>query len=597
MKLLEFSRYGGGLLLVAALSGCLGGGDGGVITATPPTMPIDTTPPPTTTFAIANPSSLLAPLGVNVEVTSSKCVTATFGATIDASLIALPTTGASVSTATWVAASGATPAYCRVEGFITPVDPTSFRIRYLAGLPGSWNHRSLQGGGGGNNGTAPSVTSVNGQLASAPINYGFAVFGSDSGHANSDGNAWTTNDESAKNFGYMQMKKTYDVAMILIEKMYGEKPRFKYYYGSSQGGREGLTVGQRWANDYDGIMSDVPVVEFSSLIMSPTWNQIQQSTTMAWIPTAKGNAIRAEIMRQCDGLDNLMDGIISNYQGCRAIFDVTRGASGRNPWASKRCPANVDPAPADTTVAACFTDGQIETLKFLLKPYTFATPMVNGLTTFGGYMPGPGTPSLLNNTRFAGQEGGGATVFGGGLGGPMTLGTILQNLSANPITDYVEGGAKNARRLTVSEWFDASNADLDAFYKKGGKWLMTIGTDDTTASPASQLNYFQSVVDKMGRDKVDAFARFWVLPQAGHSASGNNANIDGNGNTITTEAMPSGIDRLYLLTQWVENNVAPGKSVVAYAANRARPICSYPEYPKYVSGNPRAAESFSCVAP
>ena len=80
---------------------------------------------------------------------------------------------------------------------------------------------------------------------------------------------------------------------------------------------------------------------------------------------AKVNAIRGEFMRQCDGLDGLADGVINNYMACRAIFDVTQGAPDRHPWAAKRCPDNVDPNPADTSAAACLTDGQISTLELV----------------------------------------------------------------------------------------------------------------------------------------------------------------------------------------------------------------------------------------
>jgi feruloyl esterase len=53
---------------------------------------------------------------------------------------------------------------------------------------------------------------------------------------------WALNDEAIKNLGYMQMKKTHDAAMVLVERMYGAKPKYNYYVGSSQGGREALTV-------------------------------------------------------------------------------------------------------------------------------------------------------------------------------------------------------------------------------------------------------------------------------------------------------------------------------------------------------------------
>ena len=53
-----------------------------------------------------------------------------------------------------------------------------------------------------------------------------------------------------------------------------------------------------------------------------------------WVTPAKVNAIRGEFMRQCDGLDGLVDGVINNYLGCRAIFDVKQGAPRRDPWAA-----------------------------------------------------------------------------------------------------------------------------------------------------------------------------------------------------------------------------------------------------------------------
>jgi hypothetical protein len=36
--------------------------------------------------------------------------------------------------------------------------------------------------------------------------------------------------------------------------------RWRYFYGSSQGGREALAVAQRWPREYNGIVSVVPVL-------------------------------------------------------------------------------------------------------------------------------------------------------------------------------------------------------------------------------------------------------------------------------------------------------------------------------------------------
>ena len=168
------------------------------------------------------------------------------------------------------------------------------------------------------------------------------------------------------NLGYMQLKKTHDAAMVLIQKMYGERPRFNYFFGTSQGGREALTVAQRYPGDYDGIAANVPIVNFSSLMLAPEWIRIQEEPAANWVTLAKINAIRGEVMRQCDKLDGLVDGIINNYMACRAVFDIKQGVPNRNPWAAKRCPNNVDPNPADTSADACLTDGQSHSRNGLL---------------------------------------------------------------------------------------------------------------------------------------------------------------------------------------------------------------------------------------
>jgi hypothetical protein len=71
--------------------------------------------------------------------------------------------------------------------------------------------------------------------------------------------------EALVNFGYAQLKKTKDVAVFLIGARYGTGPGRVYFAGSSQGGREAVTVAQRFPNDYDGVFSRVPVLNFTSL--------------------------------------------------------------------------------------------------------------------------------------------------------------------------------------------------------------------------------------------------------------------------------------------------------------------------------------------
>ncbi len=541
-------------------------------------------------------------------ITEADCTVSKMGDSIPASAIGEPVSAVTLNAPHWNPAAGTAPAYCSVDGAIAPVgrSATAKPINFRVVLPASWSGRAAQMGGAGMNGfMSPGLA---GGGPDSPLFRGFATYGSDSGHqaggspfggggppspAASD---WALNEEAIKNFGYMQMKKTHDAAMVLIERMYGQRPQYNYYVGSSQGGREALTVAARYPADYNGIVANVPVVNFSTLMLGPVLIRIHEKPSADWVTPAKVNAIRGEVMRQCDKLDGLVDGTINNYLACRAIFDVSQGGRDRHPWASKRCPSNMDPNPADTSASACLTDGQIATLEFVYSRYHFAKPLANNVKTFGMWLPNtdPSGSGLIASARFKGQEGAppeAAAYSSLGILGVTAF--LMGDVQANPL-DYVEGGKFEARRQELSAILDATNPDFAAFDRRGGKMIVTIGTNDTLASPGSQLDLYQSVLDKMGRSTVDRFGRFFVLPQTGHGLSGTSYSVDGDGNKVETQAIPNTFDRLTLLTEWVEKNVAPGKSINVTAGSRSLPMCSYPDFPKYREGPVGSAGSYLC---
>lgn len=553
-------------------------------------------------------------------VTEADCTTDKLGSAIPVSAIGEPVSGVTLNPPAWTGAAGSNPAYCSVEGSMAPVSaeanakPIHFRVL----LPAAWSGRAVQLGGSGINGMIPNLLG-GADMGPGPslIQDGFATYGSDSGHQMSfgfvrgkpqgpggappagSGDDWALNDEAIRNLGYMQLKKTHDAAVVLMERMYGAKPRFNYFIGSSQGGREALTVAQRYPGDYDGVAANVPIVNFSSLMLAPELIRIQEKPLANWVPPAKVNAIRGEFMRQCDGLDGLVDGIINNYMACRALFDVKQGAPGRDPWKARRCPDNIDPDPADTSADACLTDGQISTLEFVYSRYPFATPLANDVQSFGMWLPNtdPSGSGLIEPTRFRGQEGAAENArVHSQMGVLGVTGFLMRDPGANPL-DYVEGGKFDARRQELSGWLDSTDPNLGAFQARGGKMIVAVGTNDTLASPGAQLDYFQSVLDAMGRERVDAFARFYVLPQTGHGLSGRNYSPDGDGNTIPAEPIPNAFRRFDLLVDWVEKGVPPPMAVTASAGERSLPVCSYPAYPKYTGGPTGSAASYACTAP
>jgi hypothetical protein len=85
------------------------------------------------------------------------------------------------------------------------------------------------------------------------------------------------------------------------------------------------------------------------------------------------------------------------------------------------------------------------------------------------------------------------------------------------------------------------------------------------------------------------------MPQAGHGLSGTSYSVDGTGKTVTPTPIPNSFDRLTLLMNWVEKNEEPGMSVTVTAGDRSLPLCSYPTYPKYVSGSVTSAGAYTCA--
>ncbi len=167
--------------------------------------------------------------------------------------------------------SPANPAFCEVLGRIESISPNTPPIRFELNLPVEWNGRALQYGGGGFNGIVITGLGLPPAMpfdALSPLTRGFATCGTDSGHESEPGEppqAFALNDEAFRNFAYAAYKKVHDAARTLIERAYGRAPEKTYFMGSSEAGREALTVAERYPEDFDGIFARVPVINWTGL--------------------------------------------------------------------------------------------------------------------------------------------------------------------------------------------------------------------------------------------------------------------------------------------------------------------------------------------
>jgi feruloyl esterase len=167
--------------------------------------------------------------------------------------------------------SPANPEFCKVLGHIEPDDAKAPVIKFEVNLPVEWNGRSLQYGGGRFNGvliTGLGLPPAYPYDKPSPLALGFVTCGTDSGHETKTGEppqVFALNDEACENFAYRSYKKVRDAAVALMTRAYGKPPEKMYFMGSSEGGREALTMAQRYPEDFDGIFARVPVINWVGL--------------------------------------------------------------------------------------------------------------------------------------------------------------------------------------------------------------------------------------------------------------------------------------------------------------------------------------------
>src|SRR5512134_2254315 len=245
-------RAGSAVSLIVALAGCGGGGDD--------------TAALTESALACDPAQAECSDGdreMALHGATPKTCEQMAGLTVPVAAIGLPTRGATVTSASVVAASGtgasAIGEHCLVNGRIAPIDTTAPDILFRVALPTQWNAKIVMFGGGGFDGSIPNVagnTPIGPTDQLRPLGRGYATFASDSGHQagalGSQDGSFMMNDEALRNWG----------GEALIKARYARTIRKAYFSGGSTGGREAIQSITRWPKDWDG-----------AIVAYPAWNQ------------------------------------------------------------------------------------------------------------------------------------------------------------------------------------------------------------------------------------------------------------------------------------------------------------------------------------
>ncbi|WP_307135332.1 tannase/feruloyl esterase family alpha/beta hydrolase [Streptomyces aurantiacus] len=476
--------------------------------------------------------------------------------------------------------SGETIKYCQVDAEIRPVDPAAPDIRMRIDLPYDWNRKAMMFGGGGYNGTVPDLTAnvpFGPTDQPTPLARRYATFASDSGHQQSpdavpslDG-SFGVNDEALNNFAAGDaLKKTRDASLFLVRQAYGTKPAEVYFAGGSTGGREALNVAQRWPKAFDGVISAFPAWNNLSEVLDLGYLAQVLSRPGAFPGPEKQTLLYDSVINACDGLDGVKDKVVSNPRGCD--FDPRE----------LRCAGGVDTGPS------CLSDPQIKAVTAMSSPFRWPYRIASGETQY------PGFPFLSGADMRTPFLGFGTTAPANPM--PVTSGYGLQYweqwvkyfLTRDPHHNSLDVDPRHPgkwldRISYLSTVQDRNNVDLRPFARAGGKLILLHGAADELVSVRSTSDYYQRVRDVVGPRATHAFTRYYVVPGANHANFG-------------TPAFAAGWDSLSALERWVERGQPPTNPIVADANHdRTRPLCEYPDWPRYRTGDPDGAASYVCT--
>jgi feruloyl esterase len=470
----------------------------------------------------------------------------------------------SVVSASVVAGTAAVPEHCRVKIFIQPA------LNIEVKLPAAWNGRLYMFGNGG---WAGESFETPGRMAAAArgLRAGFVTASTDTGHsaATEPGASFALHRQELLDFGFRSLHLTAETAKLMAKAYYGSGPRKSYYEGCSQGGRQGLTLAQRFPNDFDGIIAGAPgLYQTATHLSRAYWMQQMHRNPF---PSSKLGLLAKFVYDQCDAKDGLKDGLIDDPRRCDF----------KPPRDLPHCTGVDGPD--------CFTADQIKALELI-----YGDVMSQGKRFFPGWPVGAEAAGANGQSGWIGQEidgpgGPGAwTSYGFNFLRFVAPGVLGGKVDDDPVQAFrsFDIDTAPAKVEELREIIDANDANLEAFRKHGGKLLMYFGWADPQLNARMGVEYYERVLASMG-DSTGDFFRLFMVPGMFHCGGG-----------IGT----SQFDATTPLLKWVEEARAPARieaaRVIEGKVVRTRPLCAYPETARYKgSGSIDEAANFSCAKP
>jgi feruloyl esterase len=346
--------------------------------------------------------------------------------------------------------------------------------------------------------------------------------------------------DELRNFAYRGVHAMTVAGKAVTAEFYGAKARYAYFSGCSTGGQQGQAEVQRYPDDYDGVMSGAPAINWAHIGAAQSWSVAVMRNTSD-VPQCKLDAAQRAAVAACATDDGLKDGLVAQVGTC-----------------------HFDPS----TLIGLHTDcGTIDAQDAEVIRQLWDGPRrANGSPLWNG----TDRAAVLHSSTSA-----------------LWLDQFEDEGRALEVPSLARFESQFDRFVNrYGPAMDTSDPDLRAFAAHGGKTILWHGVADDVIPAAGTVHYVQSIQKALGTSATDKFLRLYEAPGVLHCQGGEG---------------PQPVDLLEPLMMWVEHGQAPtaGRSENWDAGGhtaRTRPLCPYPTHARFNGqGNESDASSFSCV--
>ncbi|KAH7186098.1 Tannase/feruloyl esterase [Fusarium flagelliforme] len=390
----------------------------------------------------------------------------------------------------------------------------------------------------------------------AAVGDGYATVSTDAGlgsHVNAT--AWAllsegnVNQDLLLNLASTSINDASVIAKSVITSFYGQAPKYSYFTGCSQGGRQGMLLAQRYPEAYDGIAASAPGINWPQVFSGGLWGTFLMDKLGEYPPACEINAITDAALEACDGNDGVIDGVITDPNSCDFKAATVVGTMVNCTELGSQRPVS--------SAAATIVQGVWDGAK-----YEDGRPIWFGVSK-GGALTGSMTDQALIPTSCSKNGTCTRDIYPLGEQWVTLFGMKKQNgTTANLSQEKYERLAQSLVQEYRS-FLGTDDPDLSAFQKRGGKLISYHGTTDSIIPVNGTLHYYDSVAAQI--PDVHDFYRVFVAPGVNHCFGGNGAYPD-----TTFDALRS----------WVEEGIAvdtlPATSV-GITPEIKRTLCPYPK--------------------